>query len=103
MDKSTIERLSSGAKYWIAPGDLEETGFNGGKVSILVDLITPVRVRIGLNGGSTILARPKVDMTNGEYYMRQFLNEEEANFLRLLNQTAGNYMLAAFMQLNTVH
>ena len=102
MDKTTTERLSSGAKYWIAPGDLGATGFNGGKVSILVDLITPVRVGIGLNGGSTILARPKVDMTNGEYYMRQFLNEEEANFLRLLNQTAGNYMLAAFRQLNTV-
>ena len=92
----------SGNEYWIAPGDMGATGFNGGKVSILVDLVAPVRVGIGLNGGLSILARPKVDNTYGEYYLRQFLNEEEAGFLRLLNSSSGNHMLAAFRQMNTV-
>ena len=102
LTQETINKLASGVKYWIAPGDLGATGFNGGKVSILVDLMTPVRVGIGLNGGTTILTRPKVDNTYGEYYLRQFLNDEEARFLRLLNPTSGNYMLAAFRQMNTV-
>ena len=102
LTQETIDKLASGVKYWIALGDLGATGFNGGKVSVLVDLMTPVRVGIGLNGGSTILARPKVDNTYGEYYLRQFLNDEEARFLRLLNPTSGNYMLAAFRQMNTV-
>jgi hypothetical protein len=61
-----------------------------------------VRAGIGLNGRTSILARPRVDTTTSEYYLRQFLNEDEAKFLRLLNHASGNYMLAAFRQLNTV-
>ena len=102
LTKETVDRLMSGNKYWIAPGDIGASGFNGGKVSILVDLEKPVRVGIGLNGGTPILARPKVDNTYGEYYLRQFLNDEEARFLRLLSPNSGNYMLAAFRQMNTV-
>ena len=48
LTKETVDRLMSGNKYWIAPGDLGATGFNGGKVSILVDLISSVTVGIGL-------------------------------------------------------
>ena len=88
LTKDTVDRLMSGNKYWIAPGDLGASGFNGGKVSILVDLMTPVRVGIGLSGGTPILARPKVDNTYGEYYLRQFLNDDEAKYLRLLNPTS---------------
>ena len=102
LTKETVDRLMSGNKYWIAPGDLGAIGFNGGKVSILVDLFSSVKVGIGLNGGSSILARPKVDNTYGEYYLRQFLNAEEVEFIRLLTPTSGNYMLAAFRQMNTV-
>ena len=36
LTKETVDRLMSGNKYWIAPGDLGASGFNGGKVSILL-------------------------------------------------------------------
>ena len=81
LTKEKVDRLMSGNKYWIAPGDLGATGFNGGKVSILVDLFSSVKVGIGLNDGSSILARPKVDNTYGEYYLRQFLNVEKVEFI----------------------
>ena len=73
--KSSLEKFSSNEKYHLTPGDLGAIGFNGGKVSIVVELESPLLVGTSVAGGIGLLSRLPVDNVpdrKGEFYLRQF-------------------------------
>ena len=91
-----------------SPGDLGAHGFNRGKVSIVVEIDTPVVVGKFVEGGNAILSRLPVDNVpekKGEFYLRQFLSDEEATLiLSLIPNHLGkktNHLVAAFRQMST--